>query len=834
MQTTPFGTALFIVLAGTFAAFGQIISLTGAVVDAQTNAAVPGATVTLAGKNMTATTDAAGAFGFQNSTSVFIKEAPNPHQTLTISLRGGVMRIERAFGFTGNAVVELFDARGKRLFREMLKSGVPGGHEYTLPSLTGSGVFFLRVNGSGASIVRKLISAGGNSAASLTFAVQNTALAKTLATTLDSIVIDKSGYQTRIVTLATYQAQLDTILLFKTGATVWTERILNGDGSINWKHYENAAAHAGDSAQRDYLLGPKYEYYHAQAGTFPTLSLFGDADGWNGPAAGKPGPDGAAWSYNLSGWAWYTQAGALLYVADDPNNAGVISAATGEGFEYVSGIWPGDRGFWAKVYWDQFRGLYTYPVPPELSQPDWNSPKKPTAVASPAGISSPIAQYVAFQNGFIGTFAVDKCAYVHKIGCNVMYPTPNYPVAGNVFPWVQLPAGKVPMALAATPGGEFVLAAVWDVVNHKGQMAVIAVKNRVRCSETVNKDWNSYFETGSFMYGVPGWPNTKGLKLLGFVDLPIAAPTAIDAGTNCGYLHSGRDDTNVNNGIAALLDNQSERDAWYTGDISAYPDMKGVAHAGYAVIASRSENKVVFVDLQPLLQYYRAMYFTTQTNYDLTKNEGSAADQWPFTFDYNAGQKPVVASALDVAAPTAVAAGLSAGNCNVGCSRCNPGWNSWKDFRITAFADGGYAYITTLDGLLLIYAIGGLNTEAAATPPTIYKTVSIGKNPTSISYGEGGIYKNDFWINCRGDKSIYCFDASGNQRHVLSDSRIQDPVMAENSFNWLPQCGLHVVDFTGKKVLTYLFEEDFPGPMTFGAAANTPGHPFAYQQVEVP
>jgi hypothetical protein len=615
----------------------------------------------------------------------------------------------------------------------------------------------------------------------------------------------------------------------KTGAIIWTEQILNRDKTINWTKYENVAAHAGELTERDYLLGPKYAYYHPKPEQFPTLALQGDADGWEGPpnykkylktGGGAPGETD-----------WYAQAGSLLYVADDSHNAGVMSAGNGESFIYGAGTTP-SYGFWCKVNWQSRRCCYLYPDPPELQQPDWNSPRKPVAVATPTGTQA-IAQYVAFQNGFIGTFAVDKCAYTHKWGCDAIG---NYALTGNIFPGVQLPAGKVPMALAVTPCGEFVLAAVWDVINHKGQMAVIAVQGRVRCSETRNRDWNSTFETGTYLYGFPTWPNTKALKLLGFVDLPIAAPMAIKDGTSMGWQNNGRDDNNVNANLAVLLNNQSERDIWHNSDPTVYPNYKATAHAGYAIITSRSENKVVFIDLRPLLEYYRTMYFTTQSLYNETKNLGPAADQWPYTFDYRPEQKPVVACTLDVPAPTAVAAGLSIGHCT-GCSACNASRNSSREWRVTPFGDR-YAYVTTMDGKLLMYTVGGLNTEAAATPPVLYKTVDIGKNPTSIENGNGGVYKNDIFINCRGDKSIYALQPSGDLSYVLRDSRINDPVMVENSYNGrqgVNRYFIHVVDFASKKVLTYVYKQDFPQPMTFGAASEViPGHPFAYQQDEVP
>jgi hypothetical protein len=43
------------------------------------------------------------------------------------------------------------------------------------------------------------------------------------------------------------------------------------------------------------------------------------------------------------------------------------------------------------------------------------------------------------------------------------------------------------------------------------------------------------------------------------------------------------------------------------------------------------------------------------------------------------------------------------------------------------------------------------------------------------------------------------------------------------------------VDFSSKKVLTYVYKQDFPEPMKFGAASEpVPGFPFAYQQEKVP
>ncbi|MDR3562456.1 MAG: hypothetical protein P4N59_13625, partial [Negativicutes bacterium] len=276
-------------------------------------------------------------------------------------------------------------------------------------------------------------------------------------------------------------SNLDTA---KAGGTGWTERILKDDGTINWAEYDKIATHAGELNERDYLLGPKYGYYHPQAESFPTLALQGGTDGWEGPVTMKPPVCLTARNTD-----WYAQAGPLLYVADDPNNAGVIEAANGESYIYPSTVKP-PYGFWCKAYWNEGSlHRYTFSVPPELAEPDWHSPKKPIAVASATGMAAAQAIYVAFENGFIGTVPVDPCEWTYiNNGVGNNGSEQNYAKAysvgpnKNIFPCVQLPAGKVPMALAVTPCGEFVLAAVWDVINHKGQLAVIAVQGRVRCS----------------------------------------------------------------------------------------------------------------------------------------------------------------------------------------------------------------------------------------------------------------------------------------------------------------------------------------------------------------
>jgi hypothetical protein len=618
-------------------------------------------------------------------------------------------------------------------------------------------------------------------------------------------------------------------------AGVWPECILNSDGMIDWTKYAEVAEKAGELAVRDCLLGPKYDFYHPEKESIPTLELSGDDDGFERhPDCPLTVPEllestGDAWGEKEILQDWYAQAGPVVYVPDDPGNGGVMQVASGEVWilaeKYGYDVWA----FWHKVH-SQRENWYTHANPKHLDA--WNSPGRATAVALANGIHT-INMYVAFDKGLIGTFIQ---------------------VAGKGrYPFVQLPAGKTPMALAVTPGGEFVLAAVWDSIQRKGQLAVIAVQGGVLASSPT-KRWGG---DGTFLYGFPNWGVMKELKLLGFIDLPIAAPTAIAAGHNLQWTESSRGSEPTNENIDTLLDTQSERDIWYQGGPAVFPIWnkpppeyyKRTASAGYAVVASRGENKVVFVDLQPLLSYYREMYFTTQERYDETKNMGAEANQWPYTFDHRPEQRPVVAHTLDVEAPTAVAAGLSGGQAAEERGLMLGQWRS------SSF-DGRHAYVTTMDGRLLVYALGGLNTESAATQPDEVKAIPIGKNPTSIDFGNGAGYPmNDMVIACRGDNAVYCLTADGDIQYVLRDSRIVDAVMAERSYIARHRVGtrqIHVVDFAGKTVLTYSVagstgwlhgQEDayyepnhfFSEPMKFGARSDPiPGFPFAFQQDEVP
>lgn len=53
------------------------------------------------------------------------------------------------------------------------------------------------------------------------------------------------------------------------------------------------------------------------------------------------------------------------------------------------------------------------------------------------------------------------------------------------------------------------------------------------------------------------------------------------------------------------------------------------AQAGFAVVLSRSERKVAFIDIQPTFAFFNKNYFGTRAAFDATRTMGQGPKQWP-------------------------------------------------------------------------------------------------------------------------------------------------------------------------------------------------------------
>lgn len=442
---------------------------------------------------------------------------------------------------------------------------------------------------------------------------------------------------------------------------------------------------------------------------------------------------------------------------------------------------------------------------PALATPAWQS-ASPKGLGAPVGIARGYGNWcnsgiIVFTSGLLGT--AGTCT------------------SQNPGTFLMLPPGKIPTAIALTPRNEFALVTVWDVVNGKGQIAVVALE----CSYT-----DGLMALYSWSRPNPCLPSPGGftsMKLLGFVDLPFATPTAISAaGNRSGQLPwlkvAGK------NAAPSEVDlsKQTVRDTFAKG---SGENARYIESSGFAVVISHFENQAAFIDLQPLFQLVFESYFTTEPRYQQTRDQGPGPKQWPFDFTVYDKAKPVVVRSVRIRSPTAV-------NVTVGGG------------------DEARACIATEDGTLQVWRVGGLASDEPASPAEIRQTgqIAIGRNPTCLAYA-----KNMGWDNpstmtsqliavCRGDSEVDWIEFSGDGGTVirrLRDARLVDPVYAEVADNHGTESNvISIVDFKGKQVVNYRdgpvilhtnggkrFDMGPDGKAEFecGGAMSFPGYPYA-------
>lgn len=337
--------------------------------------------------------------------------------------------------------------------------------------------------------------------------------------------------------------------------------------------------------------------------------------------------------------------------------------------------------------------------------------------------------------------------------------------AGGSYPGLQLPANKVPTAVALTTYNEFALVTIWDTAAERGQIAVIALR----------ADSPPAFSVPYF--ALPNEGGFTGMHLLGFVDLPeLRAPTAIAASGNNGATPGGHA---IGNEFKNMDADPTLRQAFARDDGERW-----VANAGYAVVASRWEGKLTFLDLAPLFRFVRDAYFTTDAKWQAS----SAKDGWPHTFDSAPTARPTVLATLPLPGPTAVRVGNQVGAFPKGLQN-----------SINAFvADAG--------GAVHLYDVGGA---------TIHETAraDVGANLTYLTLRQP--YNRAVLAVSRGARLLAWLDVGESALTVsrtLRDSRMDDPVVADvNDRGPVVTVG----DFTGKKLLTF----------RVGATENNAGKP---------
>lgn len=425
------------------------------------------------------------------------------------------------------------------------------------------------------------------------------------------------------------------------------------------------------------------------------------------------------------------------------------------------------------------------------------------------------------------------------------------------LPSFQFPDHKVPMCVAVTDRNEFVLVGIWDLKQGTGQLAVLAMSSSTPDGKWLDEwDWN---EPWPGMHNVGLW---DAMKLLGYIDLPIHAPTAISSAADnqpWTFYRGIKSQTHIAGQLP--FREQSTRDSFYSGGNSV-----AVARGGYAVIASKYEKKAVWVDLQPMFEYFRTMYFTTAERLEATRDMGPRVDQWPHCFLYDdardkrmeqasqSGTEPkvcprprIVTSAEFDFAPTAVIASQA---------WCHDVYNAWGK---PSHRGDDYSAIATVDGTLHVFSVGNLlqTTEATQADVTKVNMLTVGRNPCALAHRTSSFnwqIAGDLIVTCRGDREIQWVKVSTTDSGVyrkLRDHRLVDPVYAVQGATGtgvLPH--ILVCDFQGQQVVGYRTGEnwlkngeqryiygcgaDGEAEFELGYRIDTTGYPFQLSSSNMP
>jgi len=356
----------------------------------------------------------------------------------------------------------------------------------------------------------------------------------------------------------------------------------------------------------------------------------------------------------------------------------------------------------------------------------------------------------------------------------------------------QLPSSLHPSAISLTNGNEFALVTAWNTDTSRAELVVLALGGR-QPEPSWDYEWSELYP-GMSNYGMPSF-----IKVLGSIPLPVREPTSVSAVSDVSAASvqlTSADGRGVLRGQLPLS-SERNRQTFIQGANSKF-----VPRAGYAVIASKFEKEVVFVDLQPLFERVTGAYFGNRAQFEATRHTGQGSTDWPPAFDANPTERPRVVTTVPMAEPpTAVAAQLSG-------------------------AATPRAYVATQEGVLHVFDVGGLASAAPASATDVRQVgeIGVGRNPTGITYVKDRSGTSDpvipqslddtLIVTCRGDREVVWVTLSGNSGSVtrtLRDSRLVDPIAAEDNNNHGTESYLlSVADYGAGRLFNYRY-----GPVIF-------------------
>ena len=505
---------------------------------------------------------------------------------------------------------------------------------------------------------------------------------------------------------------------------------------------------------------------------------------------------------------YWSDSGQVGYVPDTSTDPGLVRIQTYSYYDRVFAISP--RLDWASGK----------PAPePQTREPYYATlfgelPKNPIAMVRNYGMQQNEA-LVLYRDGYLAVAGTQTSRATHE----------------RPFPGFAFPAHKVPTAMAVTTANEFALVTVWDTTAKKGQLAVLALEGK-----------HIPFHTWPYM-GMPNQGSWSAFKLMGYVDLPMTTPTSVSAASN-GYWNG----PSMTGGLVLSqikLDNETHRKNVYEG---AWKGL--VAQGGYAIVASKHDNKVAVLDLSPLFAYMRSSYLSSVTSFKATlAARGSGSNSFPKSFSNRPASKPKVVWQSTVKAPTTVLAGL----------------------RMDRWTKDHYkGYVASADGTIHI-----LNTSSLMKrwdwerrgDLAIIGTFNVGRNPVSMCFTRRGEssnlpllplnssgrqtrpdpFNNIFYVAVRGDRKVVAavtYNGGGAVYRTIKDKRMGDPVAVSTAIRGPI---LSVADFRGKKLLSFRIGkitdarnnkvygagEDGKAPFEFAGSRSVAGYPFLVNSTNV-
>jgi len=665
----------------------------------------------------------------------------------------------------------------------------------------------------------------------------------------------------------------------------WRELLIKADGTIDAAEYRRVAANYNSAEIMDYRLGPTAADFagskpQAAAPTRWGPDLTSGQGLWSFgtqplnnpgepekclPPNQQPRSDQEEAARGLQGAGWLV-GGQHAFLPDNPNDPdfkyGVSNTRGADGAVfYTGGLCMRMIASWQYDWWNR-NGIaqpYNSQIRDLVNQRRPDLPLVPVAIARGRANASQIS-FAAFRDGTIAPMIVGNSA-------------PEFFDSDGI----RLPAGLVPTAMAVTPFNEFLVVSVWDTNTVSGKLAFIALRPREMAvgspEQTPNVRW---------YWGVAGAWTNRGMKLLGLIDLPFAAPTSLDVSNNL-TLGNPRGYSDNDDPARGDLSRESARSIWrQINPIAAgghneqlnidNQQWSQMASSGYALVASRAESKVAFVDMTPLYQYYRSMYLTDQAHYDRTVDQSTTDPaKWPFSFGIEPAQRPQVVTTLDITQPTSVSAGVQAAGAASDRSsyyfeyfQRSPK-EAWSGAEPERYLARSRAFVASMDGTVRIFNVQGLNLIGSpvghSVPAAPLGSFQAGRNPRFAFVNSTATASDDLWLVSRGDRRVTFAWPTGDVQYSFSDSRMVDPVGGAVSFNQAGYGGngagkavfatfISITDFNGKAIVTYAVDprtdargtppELYPfrdpnGPVSvlFGSVARFPGKPFMIDMEEI-